>query len=200
MVAVGAQRQIAVRLELGLPHGPGPRALQGSAIDLALLQNSQHGQEFVFRPRPAAAIIGQRRQGRDNVDIALDAAEIAFHLPDAPQDAGGHTIGLFDLARIEIGVEPRPCRVDTRRSDGGADIGAEWLGEFRLLRIGSRHAGQGLGAGQGVIDQVVAKAVGLGLKAKIGFPLVEAGIGDRRHRGVGRGSRRRRGRGRGGGS
>ena len=45
----------------------------------------------------AAAIIGQRHDGRNGILLAHGGAEAGFHAPDGQQDAGRHAIAALDL-------------------------------------------------------------------------------------------------------
>ena len=72
-------------------HGPARRGAEPAAID-----ELERGDKLLGEIGRPAAVIGERRHGRERVLIAGDVAEARLHAPDGQERPGRNAVALLD--------------------------------------------------------------------------------------------------------
>ncbi len=82
--------------ELRVPHRarPGPQHVR--RVGVAGLDDLQGRDQLLLKHLAAAAVIGQRRQRRDDLHLAAVRAEVRFHAPDRQHDLARHAVARLD--------------------------------------------------------------------------------------------------------
>jgi len=104
------------------------------AVDVAVLEDSQRGEQLAARPLLAPAFEAQCRQRIDGGDVAVVAAVVALDAPDCDHDAGRHAVAR----RRSVGFAAKLQQLALALRDA--------LGRHRAVEIVPDRAGElGLG-------------------------------------------------------
>ena len=78
---VDRMRKVARRHELALAHGAGPGSHHGRRPDIPLIDDPQRPQQLLAEERRAPTVIGERRQRRDDRELAGEISVVALDPP-----------------------------------------------------------------------------------------------------------------------
>jgi hypothetical protein len=127
--------------------------------------------------RPAA-VIGQGRDGRDDIGVAHEAAKAGLHAVDRDQDPGGDAVGGFK-AGVEVGVLGLAASAlgdDCFRAAHLQEL-VQTVFEAFLVPVGA-DCGLGIRRGHQGRNPAIADAFSCGLGRHLGFPafIIAAGV------------------------
>ncbi len=184
--------QIGGRHELGMPHRARPAAQHVLGIGVARLKDLQGGDQLVLEHLSAAAVIGQRRQRRDDLHPAAVGAEVRFHPPDRQ-----HDLARDAVLRLDPGQDGRQLRQllaaggDAHVRHGAVQVQPDGAREFGLAAVQADHLGVVAGQRHGAVIGRARHARRQGAGAELLDEPLQAGLvagiggGDRGHGHIG---------------
>ena len=183
-VKIHGQTFKIARHELRLAHGASPGTAHAIGADVAIIQNTQSGDQFIAKIGCTAPFPGKRRQCFNHAKAAGIAAVIRLHTPNRHNHRRGYMVTRFNTAeQISVFRHQAPPILDARwrQHDPVAIIFPGQPG-FRLAPVQFNDTLIGLDAGKRLIERCVRNPGAACLRAHP-FQKAFKGLAGDRHKG-----------------